>query len=272
MKLLYKIGRLLGICVRTGKEEEDIAFTRLSAKVLDTYEVHNYDICNKSNNGFKIIAEMLNKNATGAVLFSQHPTNQYEFNIIHQQLDFLISENKFDYFATLLCSLGYNKTFNALHMQLFQHEHKKFPTISTVTISKNSAQALNHFTTTNEILGHKFKTTSLNANLLAELQKRMPNPDPNVPDLLSTLKKQQIDVTAPWFQELCFRYGTTEIYLLFYCTQTEKHHQLKAMQRKQKSKSNSTYLVRCLNSSLNIFSSFYNAKKNRSLASELEES
>ena len=165
---------------------------------------------------FHLISNLVKKENISCILIGGFAVNHYKVTRQTADVDFLITKEDFDKIADGLEKAGYKQilaqdTFVQLRSTRVALMDIDFMFIDQETFKKieNESEAI-------KIASQKFIVPSLNHLIALKLHSIKYNPKirlgRDLPDIISLIRINDVDIKKKEFKELCLKYGTQEIY------------------------------------------------------------
>jgi hypothetical protein len=176
------------------------------------------DVATLGENGFfTLLSEALEKNNNQAILFGAVSMGVYGYQRNTLDIDFMVPEDDFSNFTSIIESIGYQKILQTSQYAKFRHENDVFMDIDTVFITADTASEIRKLAEVKKIRGgNTFLCASFETVLATKLHAIKYNNESrggkDITDLKMLLKANNINVDSEWFKTLCIKYGGEDVY------------------------------------------------------------
>lgn len=165
---------------------------------------------------FDLIAEEFKKANIPHVLIGGFAVNFYKVTRNTGDLDFLIRKEDFPKAEAILKEAGYEK--NEVHevFARFKGTNQYLLGIDFMFVDSETFQGILKDGTKIRMTGQSFLVPSLDHLIAMKLHALKNNLGmrqyKDIPDIISLAKRNEMDLHAPKFRELCLKYATQEVY------------------------------------------------------------
>lgn len=167
---------------------------------------------------FHLISDFSNERGISCILIGGFAVNYYKVSRQTVDVDFLITEEDFRKLIGLLEEAGYKQDFG--QEKVFAHfranEILSLMDVDFMLVNKETFNEMLKEGKRIEIAGREFVVPSLNHLIALKLHSLKHNfkarENKDLPDIIELIRANQVDYKSKEFKELCFKYGTEEIY------------------------------------------------------------
>lgn len=166
---------------------------------------------------FHLIADISEKTGIGCVLIGGFAVNYYKVTRQTADVDFLVTKEDFKKILTYLEEAGYKIDFGQdVFVKLRNSSKLYLLDIDFMFVNKQTISKIIKDGKKICIAGKEFVVPSLNNLIALKLHSIKYNlkirENKDLPDIVNLIRINKIDYKSKEFKELCFKYGTKEIY------------------------------------------------------------
>lgn len=165
---------------------------------------------------FHLIGEITHEKDVSCVLIGGFAVNYYRVSRNTADIDFLITKEDFEKILDSLKKAGYKESFAQENFAQLESTQLALRDVDFMFVDRSTLDKILSEAGSLTIVGQKFLVPSLN-HLIALKLHAIKNNEKNrlmkdLPDILSLIKNNGIDVKNEDFKNLCLKFGTEEIY------------------------------------------------------------
>ncbi|MBL7198396.1 MAG: nucleotidyltransferase [Candidatus Omnitrophica bacterium] len=173
-------------------------------------------MANDYKSAFHLISDISKKTGISCILIGGFAVNYYKFTRQTADIDFLITRNDFEKISGLLEKVGYKKDFSQDVFVGLKSNKLYLMDIDFMFVDRETLDKIIKDGKGIDIAKHKFIIPSLNNLIALKLHSLKYNfklrQARDIPDIVSLIKINKMDVKDEGFRKLCLTYGTEEIY------------------------------------------------------------
>lgn len=165
---------------------------------------------------FHLISDITKKTGISCILIGGFAVNYYKVTRQTADVDFLITREDFEKVLSLLEKEGYKQDDVQEVFVRLKSNRFYLIDIDFMFVDRETFESLVESGKNITIAGQKFLVPSLNNLIALKLHSLKHNlkirKNKDLPDIVNLVRIHKIDVKSEEFKDLCFKYGTKEIY------------------------------------------------------------
>lgn len=167
-------------------------------------------------NVFDLVSEEFGKANIPFVLAGGLAVNYHGVARNTGDVDFLIAEKDIEKASGILEKFGYRSFHENKLFERFENSDLRFMVVDLLLMDPKTLEGIISEGKKVKIIEHEFIIPSLNHLLAMKLHAMKQSPDmrfyKDLPDIVSLIQKNKIDVTSVSFRDLCLKFGTEDLH------------------------------------------------------------
>lgn len=168
------------------------------------------------HSAFHLLSDTINKAGVSCVLIGGFAVNYYKFSRQTADIDFLITEEDFNKIKTFLEDSGYTKEFQQKVFARLKSNKRYLMDVDFMFVDKETLDKIIRDAQEISIGRHKFAVPSLMNLIALKLHSLKYNfsvrKGRDLPDIISLIKLNEVDIKRKGFHQLCLKYASEDIY------------------------------------------------------------
>lgn len=165
---------------------------------------------------FHLISDLTRKEGVPCILIGGFAVNHYRVTRQTADVDFLITKEDFDKISTSLEKTGYKQTLTQDTFAQLKSSRLSLLDIDFMFVDEGTLAKIIKEGEELKIAGQAFTVPSLNHLIALKLHSIKHNQkirlSRDLPDIVNLIRINKVNVTDKKFKELCFKYGSEEIF------------------------------------------------------------
>ena len=165
---------------------------------------------------FHLISEVTHQEGVSCVLIGGFAVNHYKVARQTVDIDFLIVKEDFERISDALKKAGYQQFSTQENFVQLESAKLSLRNIDFMFVDRSTLDKIMEESESITISGQKFIVPSLNHLIALKLHSIKNNEKlrllKDLPDIVSLIRKNDVDVESKEFKELCLKYGTENLY------------------------------------------------------------
>ena len=165
---------------------------------------------------FHLISAISKEAGISCILIGGFAVNYYKYTRQTADVDFLITKEDFKKISGLLKKAGYKQDYTQEVFTRLKSNRLYLMDIDFMFVDEETLTKIIKNGKTTTIAGQKFIVPSLHNLIALKLHSIKYNPkireSKDLPDIINLIRINKINFKGKDFRELCFKYGTNEIY------------------------------------------------------------
>ncbi len=168
------------------------------------------------HSAFHLLSDTINKTGVSCVLIGGFAVNYYKFSRQTADIDFLITEEDFNKIKTFLEDAGYAKEFQQKVFVRLKSNKRYLMDVDFMFVDKETLGKIIQDAKEISIAKHTFVVPSLMNLIALKLHSLRYNfsmrKGRDLPDIISLIKLNEVDIKTKEFHQLCLKYANEDIY------------------------------------------------------------
>lgn len=165
---------------------------------------------------FHLISDITDKEGVPCILIGGFAVNYYKVSRNTADIDFLIIKEDLKKISSALKEAGYRQSSTEENFAQFESSHLSLRNVDFMFVDRPTLDKILKEAKPITIAGQKFIVPSLNHLIALKLHSIKNNEKlrllKDLPDIVSLIRKNNIDAEDNKFKELCLKYGTEGLY------------------------------------------------------------
>lgn len=165
---------------------------------------------------FHLISDFTHQQGASCVLIGGFAINHYRVTRQTADVDFLITKEGFDKIVGLLEKAGYKKALLQENFAQLQSSRLSLLDVDFMFVDRDTLKKIVSEGEKLKIVGQTFTVPSLHHLIALKLHSIKHNAKirltKDFPDIVNLIRINEINIRDKKFKELCFKYGTEELY------------------------------------------------------------
>ncbi len=165
---------------------------------------------------FHLISDFTHEQGASCVLIGGFAINHYRVTRQTADVDFLITRGDFDKIVGLLEKAGYKKALLQENFVQLQSNRLSLLDVDFMFVDQDTLEKIMSEGEKLKIVGQIFIVPSLYHLIALKLHSIKHNPKirltKDFPDIINLIRINKVDIQVKKFKEMCFKYGTEELY------------------------------------------------------------